>query len=135
MSLYLVSGKPADALENMCVLGELDLLIALVGLPVVIAGDMNNTPQEVADTGWLQRHALVPLIPEGCEYTCSSGKRLLIDFFMVSASLEGLCSSFGRKAPWSTHLPVELQMRMAASEVKGGEAFCAACAPWLPGVV
>ena len=81
ISAYFFAGLLLDSPENTQVLKELAALIAFLGLPTIACADWQHTPEQLEQTGWLQKLALEAVRPQAMAYTCKSGARRLIDFF------------------------------------------------------
>ena len=115
--VYFCTGEAVDSPGNLALFGELEVLCNFFRLPVVLAADFENTPELVERSGWPARMGLTIVKPQGLPYTCTSGSKRLIDFFLLSDALVPLIASCCvHKAPWSTHLCVALALNM---HVKG----------------
>ena len=77
--VYLITGTGMTD-DNLNILRQLQVLQALVNMPLILAGDWNCTPQELAATGWLEECMLVPCVPDVAS-TCTVGDRVL-DFLL-----------------------------------------------------
>ena len=94
---YMVSGIGLTG-ENLIILGQLQMLTKMTGLPTIIAGDWQAEPHELAGTGWPQQVDMEIIAPE-VHATCASGKGRLLDYFVVTKGLLGAAHKPGF-VPW-----------------------------------
>ena len=64
------------ARENMIILDQLSTLLRKFKLPFIFGADWNVTPQELCNTGWVEKHDLVVVPPHGFDHTCVTGRML-----------------------------------------------------------
>ena len=74
---------------------EVEVLVKALNLPTIIAGDFQNTPEDMDTFGWAARLGLSTLAPRDLGFTCSSGKKRVIDFYLVSRVLVEVCERRG----------------------------------------
>ena len=97
--------------QNMRILEQIHTAIKLFGLPTIVVGDWQVTPQQLADSRWPQRCGLVPALPFGCNATCRLGKgnATYIDYFLMSASLFPVAVVHPQYCvPWGPHIGLKL---------------------------
>lgn len=107
--VYLITGTGMTD-DNLNILRQLQVLQSLVNMPLILAGDWNCTPQELAATGWLEECMLVPCVPDVAS-TCTVGDRVL-DFFVISHCLQPLVKAVTAdfEVPWKPHCAVRLDI-------------------------
>ncbi len=121
--VYLTDGLGIRG-GNLNKLAQISQMLIALGLPFIINGDYNCTPEEVLQSGWPHLIHAEPLTPWGTTSTCSNGARL-IDFCLISPVLRPLLALLpDHEAPWTPHTglllaikanPVELQIRKLSS--------------------
>jgi hypothetical protein len=116
IGIYLTSGWPAQ--ENQKKLAAIADGLAQMGLPFVILGDFNCTPEEFAELRW---HTLVKgtIIKPDCEFTCTIPPCRIIDFAVASSEVLDLLSSFGPEptSPFRPHLGLVFRLHSSARSV------------------
>ena len=93
---------------NLVKLAQIWQLIIQIGLPFIIVGDQNMTPDSWDQQNWLSRFDAVVLAPSGVTFTCNNGGRIL-DFVILSRPLTlavKLVPEF--RSPWPTHTGLTL---------------------------
>eukprot|EP00974_Lingulodinium_polyedra_P051292 4933104-Lingulodinium_polyedra.AAC.1 len=83
-SAYLKDGEGMGA-TNWRILAGLFERLSGLGMPFIVAGDFNNLPKEVEDTGLLS--SVKAFIVEPGRKTCRAGNGRCIDFFILSECL------------------------------------------------
>ncbi len=75
-------------------------------MPLIACGDWNNTPQELADAGWLQVSNLVPVWPRGVCPTLYGTPDRIIDYALVSHVLKPCIYACipNLWSPWRPHI-------------------------------
>ena len=107
-SPYLYSMKGKGGVQAQCNLDMLDsmafTLNGLVG-PWILGGDWNCTPQELADTGWLQKVGGTVHAPDTA--TCNDST---YDFFVVKTTIADgvVCTRKIGDAGFTPHSPARL---------------------------
>ena len=108
---YFTSGYPGDV--NTTKFRQILETKSILGLPSILIGDFNATPQEIADLGWprlWRGHVLLPPV----EFTCTIGSCRMIDFAICSESLRGNASLLpDPNSPWAPHTGLILQVARA----------------------
>ncbi|CAK0907452.1 unnamed protein product, partial [Prorocentrum cordatum] len=108
--IYLDSGKGFEN-ENASKMLQLTRVVKSFAVPWVALGDWNNTPEQFANTRWLQALGEL-LLPADSPFTCTSGKGRLIDYGVCSRNFFPLVKHFKvvRDAPSSPHLGLDLAL-------------------------
>ena len=116
---YFVTRLPLTHPRNQAIMRQISCLVGLLCLPVVLAADWQNTPQQVEDSGWLQTLRMEMVVPIG-EGTCTQAGRM-IDFFAVSSSIRSLvvASWIEQRVPWRPHFAAMLEMVAKPLSVQG----------------
>ena len=60
--------------------------------------------------------------PNDLGYTCSSGKKKIIDYFLISRALVAQSEVSSKIAPWSTHVVVELLLATSVEQARRKDA-------------
>ena len=71
IEVYLVVGLGIGKV-NFDVLMQLETLIRIHKMPVIIGGDWQATPEELAASGWVARNSLTMVAPTNSASTCNS---------------------------------------------------------------
>lgn len=115
LTVYFYTGEPLHAKCNLAILRALAELIASTGALWILAADFQNTPSDLAETGWLG--AVGGRVAATKSSTSSTGR--VIDFFALD---ERLAEAFAyvKVWPWPprTHRPVELGLRLGQASFK-----------------
>ncbi|CAK0794171.1 unnamed protein product [Prorocentrum cordatum] len=61
-------------------------IVRTLGIPWLLVGDFNATPQEMMKSGWLKALGGTAITPEGVEVSCASGKGRMIHCVIVPDS-------------------------------------------------
>ena len=103
--------------SNLVRLAQLETVVRLLQLPFLILADWNATFDELLATGWVQRVAGEPVLPD-VEFTRRKGKRL-IDFGVASRTMKimlvYLYTAIGD--PWKPHFGLIFGIRLKPLEV------------------
>ena len=110
VEVYLVSGE-ATGEANMAILQQVEALLHILKLLAIVAGDSQNTPEQLEETGWPGRSSLIVVRPDDIASSCTNGERL-IDFFAVSECLTPLARRVRGEleVPWAPHCCVVLEL-------------------------
>ena len=107
-------------LKNRAIMMMIGILTETMGIPFVVAGDMNMTPQKMADTGWVDSimGKIVATEEATCRPTAAHTGRVL-DYFVISDWLAPLVHSIElvQNDAYQPHCVVELTLSVAAKEV------------------
>ena len=112
IEVYLHTAQGLSA-ANLGVLKQIEVLVKLMALPCIIAGDWNMPWSTLADAPFLHNLHLQVVKPSGVQWTCRNPKGTsIIDFFVISRCLEAavLGSWVVSDVPWSPHAGVALEL-------------------------
>ncbi|CAK0909165.1 unnamed protein product, partial [Prorocentrum cordatum] len=112
--------------NNGTKLGNILRVTRSLGVPWIIVGDFNCTPDEMAPSRWPQALKCKILAPDA-DLTCASGKGRIPDYLLYSDSARPYIKSVDvvRQVPWGPHLGLRIQLAARPGEVQ-------ARIPWLP---
>jgi ribonuclease HI len=122
VEVYLVSGEGLRG-ANLEILRQLQVLIRMVKMPTLIAGDWQCEPYQLQALQWLAINDL-EVWSAGALATCSSGPGRELDFFVANRSMAAiilpeLASAGSRRGiaelidnvPWSPHSGIKLNLQ------------------------
>ena len=92
-----------------------------LGLPYVIAGDFNMTPEEAIDSGALHDLGAKIVTPDGVNETCTAGQGRMLDYWIISASAIQLILNPRTVAgcPWRPHVGIALDLKLGIAIMQG----------------
>ena len=92
----------------MDLLKDIGKQLAETGLPWILAGDWNMSPEDLCRTGFLDKARGVVLQEPSAAATCLQGKGSVIDYFVCRQDLEPLLQPEGVvvRVPWRPHVGV-----------------------------
>jgi len=89
---------------NLAMVEKVAKILRSYGMPFIILGDWNTPPEQLVDTGILHWLDAQVIVPQGTEYTCRNGHRML-DYAICSTALAAaVMIEVDDTAPWSPHL-------------------------------
>ena len=105
---------------NAEVLARVRLVIALLNLPFLLIGDMQNPPQDLEDIGWPKSLKAQIVVPSNVDYTCTMGSKRVNDYVVISDALRPLVESCvaTRVVPWKPHFMLTLVLKVALKQVR-----------------
>ena len=105
VELYLITGIGMVS-QNLEILQQILALKSLLNMPVIVAAGWQCTPDQRAETGWLDRGGLILAVPD-TDSTCNVGGRV-IDYLFISPCLVPLMNSVSAdlEVPWGLHCAV-----------------------------
>ena len=116
VGLYMTTGWPGSV--NQGKLREVANYIMTAGLPFIVLGDFNCTPEDFLQHGW---HSLVggKVVVPDVQFTCTTPPSRIIDFAVVSLQVADLLLSFGAEgnSPFRPHVGLLLRLRSKARSV------------------
>ena len=109
--LYMVSGiGPSGA--NVRRMQSIAGLIGILGIPFILIGDWNMTPQQLFNSGFTNLIKGSIMVPEDADYICRSGR--LLDYAVVSRSFVAAIASVktSKDTPWHSHRGVVVEVHL-----------------------
>ena len=88
---YMYCGQLLSSAVNVEITRQLALFLRFMRWPAVFAGDWQNDPRQMVDSGVLEFLGLQLALPAESDfsYTCTSkGGRRMLNYFLVSPSLQ-----------------------------------------------
>jgi hypothetical protein len=105
VSLYLESGQDPFSDTNAAKLDNLGRFLKVVSLPYMVVGDWNCTPEQLAETSWLNFVKGSVVAPNNVDYTCRQGQGSLIDYVVCSTALRCMIKvEADLNGPWTPPL-------------------------------
>ena len=112
--------KDGTGLKNRAIMMMIGITIETMGMPYIIAGDINLTPSELVDTGWVEsiRGKIVASDEVTCRPTPEHAGKVL-DYFIVSDWMAPLVYSIQvvQGDTYQPHCAVELTLMTAVNAV------------------
>ena len=110
VSLYCWTGEHAEQ-RNTALHAELGPYIDANGGIYIIGGDWNQTGEQLEDTGFPAQAKGIIVTPQ-VDFTCTSGSRRLIDYFVIARSLTHVFVENGvdEGSPFSPHTAVRAKL-------------------------
>ena len=113
---YFLSGAEHSS-ENISRFKQILKLKRVLGLPMVLTADFNQTPSQITECQWRQMFGGFIQAPE-CDFTCSAGTGRILDFCLVSFELRGLLKVSTIRGPWKPHLGLILEILRNPCQVR-----------------
>ena len=112
ITLYLTDGI-RFAGENIGKLSSLGSMLRQHTCPFVIMADWNAPPQALVNSGWPEQVGARPLVPTDAEITCRGRGGSLIDYCLISHSMEPYVQSceLDLQSPWAPHSGILLTLK------------------------
>ncbi|CAE8616817.1 unnamed protein product, partial [Polarella glacialis] len=113
VSLYLESGQDPFSDTNAAKLDNLGRFLKVVSLPYMVVGDWNCTPEQLAETSWLNFVKGSVVAPNNVDYTCRQGQGSLIDYVVCSTALRCMIKvEADLNGPWTPHYGLHITVNV-----------------------
>ena len=101
VAVYLTCGIGATG-ENILKIKEVMAFVMVTGLPFILVGDWNMSPEETLQAGWTQKLDAEVIVPKGVTGTCLTGSTL--DYAIISKNLRPIVQIEAiMEGPWKKH--------------------------------